>query len=90
MFGPRTHGRHWLIEGDQLQSIHSRQIQQRGVSYLSVADDFWYQCVERRCGKRWSCFCILMMRMSNETVKQVDSGLAINRYADHLRIQREA
>jgi hypothetical protein len=31
-----------------------------------------------------------MMRMGNETVKQVDSDLAINRYADHLRIQREA
>jgi DNA-binding winged helix-turn-helix (wHTH) protein len=90
MFGPRTHSHHRLIEGDQLQSIHSRQIQKRGVRYLSVADDFWYQCVEQRCSKGWSGFCILMMRMGNETVKQVDSGLAINRYANHLRIQREA
>ena len=31
-----------------------------------------------------------MMRMGNETVEQMDSGLAINRHADNLRIQRQA
>lgn len=34
--------------------------------------------------------CILMMRMGDETVKQMYSGLAINRHTHYLRIQREA
>jgi hypothetical protein len=90
MFGPRTNGRHRLVECNQLQSTNSRQMQQRGVRHLSIADDFWHQCLERGCRERWCCFHVLMRRMGDETVEQLHSGLAINRHADHLGIQREA
>jgi hypothetical protein len=68
MFGPRTNGRHRLVECNQLQSTNSRQMQQRGVRHLSVAADFWHQYLERGCRERWCCFRILMIRMGDETV----------------------
>ena len=90
MFGPRTHGRNRSVECDQLQFAKSRQMEQRGVGPLPVADDFWHQFVESGCRERWCDVCILMMRMGDETAEQMYSGLAINRHADNLRIRREA
>ena len=86
MFGPGANSRHRLVECDQLQSTHTRKIQQRGVRHSPVADNFWYQCIEWGCRERWCCRCILMMRMSNETVQQMYRSLAIDGYADYLRI----
>ena len=43
MVGTRTHGRNRSVECDQLQSANSRQMQQRGVGHLPVADDFRHQ-----------------------------------------------
>ena len=71
MFGPRPHGRDRSVECDQLQSTHSRQMQQRGVRHLPVAEDFWHQFVEWGC-RECGCDCgILMMRMGDETVEQM-------------------
>src|SRR5919109_4672682 len=65
-------------------------MEQRGVGPLPVADDFWHQFVESGCRERWCDVCILMMRMDDGTMEQMDSGLAINRHANHLWTQREA
>ena len=88
MCGPRANGRDGSDKYDQFQSIHSRQMQERGLGHLPVTDDFWRQFVEWGCRERWCDVCILMIRMSNETVEQMYRGLAINRHAAPLRIQR--
>jgi hypothetical protein len=89
MVGTWTHGRNRSVECDQLYSTSSCQMQQRGVRHLPEADDFGHQFVEWGCGKRWCNVCILMMRMGDKTAEQMDSGLAIKRYAHNLWIQRE-
>jgi hypothetical protein len=40
MCGPRANGRDGSDKYDQFQSIHSRQMQERGLAHLPVADDF--------------------------------------------------
>src|SRR5262245_7776259 len=69
--------------------MSSCQMQQRGVCHLPVANNFRHQCLERSFCQRRCALCIVMMGMSNETVEQMHSGLAINGNANNLRIQRE-
>ncbi len=49
--------------------MHSRQMQQRGVGHLSVADDFRNQFVKWGRCQRWCALCILMMGMGNKTLE---------------------
>ena len=86
MFIPRTHDRNSLIERDEFHTMHSRQMEQRGVGHLPVASNVWNQLVEWGCCQRWRCFHILMVRVRDETLQQLESRLTINRYANHLRI----
>ena len=49
--------------------MHSRQMQQRGVGHLSVADDFRNQFVKWGRCQRQCALCILMMGMSTKTLE---------------------
>jgi hypothetical protein len=70
--------------------MRSRQVHQRGVRNLPVANDPFYELVKRRSSERRCRIDEMVMWMSHKLFKQLYSRLTINRSVHDLWIQRKS